>query len=115
MEVAGLDRETADLERARRFVRLAGSAIRDAATSLGSGSPESIVRSALVNATARHLPAAASAVAAALPTGGGPRTSPVAEVPMHGGLTTALVLGSPGTGQSGTWRRHGNHIVLEVV
>jgi hypothetical protein len=40
MEVVGLNREDADVERARRFVRLAASAIREAAIALGSAPPE---------------------------------------------------------------------------
>src|SRR5260370_5612745 len=47
MEVAGLNREDADVERARRLVRLAASAIREAAIALGSAPPESVARTAL--------------------------------------------------------------------
>jgi hypothetical protein len=100
MEVAGLNRDAADVERARRFVRLAASAIRDASAALGSGSPDSIARTALINATVRHLPAAANAVTAALPRGDE--------------VSASLVAGAASAAdQSGTWRRHGRHIIVE--
>jgi hypothetical protein len=128
MEVAGLNREAADLERARRFVRLAASAIREAAVALGSGPPESVARTALANATIRHLPAAANAAVAILPARGG-RSSPApsafmpirdqlppamaAPIPARGQVPSSLAAGSTQTGQSGSWRRHGSHIVVE--
>ena len=95
VEVAGLDREDADLERARRFVRLAANAVRDTATEVASGSPESIARTALVNAAKRTLPTAGGAVAAAL-SAPGPWGS-----------------GAGGPWPSGTWRRHGHHIIVQ--
>ena len=100
LEVAGLDREDADLERARRFVRFAASAIRDAANEVASASPASSARSALVNAALRTLPAAAGAVAAALPTPG---------------RSGAWGAGAASVTQSGTgtWRRHGHHIIVQ--
>jgi len=99
MEVAGLPREDGDVERARRFVRLAASAIREAASSPGLVSPENIVRRALSNATIRHLPAAAGTLATMSPTAG--EVQPI------------LSPNSMPSGHSGMWRRHGRHIVVE--
>jgi len=98
-EVAGLPREDGDVERARRFVRLAASAIRAAASSPGVDSPENIARRALSNATIRHLPAAAGALAAMTPIAG--EAQPI--------LAPNLMP----SGHSGTWARHGRHIVVE--
>ena len=64
MEVAGLDHEEADIERARRIVRLAGSAMREVALAPGTGAPEAIAHAALMNAAGRHLPAAVHEAAA---------------------------------------------------
>lgn len=99
LEVAGLDRDEADIERARHFVRLAKSAIREAALALGSGPPESIARTALVNATMKQLPAAAPVVKGLLRTG-----NPAAHSP---------TMGSTQSGQTGTWQRHGSNIIVD--
>jgi hypothetical protein len=99
MEVAGLPREDGDIERARRFVRLAASAIHQAASSPGLDSPENIAREALSNATIRHLPAAAGALATLTPIAG----------EVQGALTPSPMA----FGHSGIWKRHGRHIVVE--
>ena len=97
MEVAGVNPEDADIERARRFVRLTGSVMREIATAPSSASPEAVARAALVHAVTRHLPEAAYAMAA-MPT-------------MQMASPSAAY--SEPTGQSGVWRRHGRHIVVE--
>ena len=97
MEVAHVDPIDADLERARHFVRLAGSVMREVAVAPPSASPEAVARTALVNAVSQHLPAAAHAMAT-IPAGQAAQSSPA-----HSGHG----------GQSGTWRRHGRHIVIE--
>jgi hypothetical protein len=99
MEVAGINREDADLERARHFVRLAKSAIREAALALGSGPPESVARTALVNATMRQFPAAVPVVRALLPMAG------------HAAHSTAM--GATPGGLTGTWQRRGSNIVVD--
>jgi hypothetical protein len=99
MEVAGLPREDGDIERARRFVRLAASAIREAASSPGLDLPENIARKALSNATIRHLPAAAGVLAAMTPTAGE--------------VQSILAPNSMPSGHSGIWKRHGRRIVVE--
>jgi len=113
LEVAGLDHETADLERARRFVRLAASAIRDAAIALGSGPPEVIARTALAKAASQQLPATTK-VAAAVAQGQVPRTAGMPATVAPGQMPRATGMPVPQAAQaSGLWRRHGDHIVVE--
>jgi hypothetical protein len=95
METAGMEPEQADLEKARRFVRIAASAIADASTALRAmpfapGSPRArqVAASAVSNAVRRYIPSVASAAV---------RQPGI--VPAHGG--------------AGTWRRHGNSLVIE--
>lgn len=99
MEVSGLNHEDAALERARLMVRLTAGAAQQAAAARGSGSPESIARTALTNAATRYLPGTAGAMAAMIPT--------------QGQMLAPLAAGSARAGQSGTWRRHGQHIIVE--
>jgi hypothetical protein len=56
METGGLDPEQGELEMARRFVRIAGSAAQDAAQ--GDGSPAAL-RMAVQNAMRQHVPSLA--------------------------------------------------------
>ncbi|MEC5161056.1 MULTISPECIES: hypothetical protein [unclassified Janthinobacterium] len=86
VELEGMDYEQREMEMARRFVRIAGSAARLAAD--GDGSP-SALRDALAQAVRRHVPDAA---AAHMQTGG----------EQEGEDET----------QSGRWRRRGNNIVV---
>jgi hypothetical protein len=90
-ETAGLAPGEADLERARRFIAIARTAIRDAAQALGSGPPGVIARTALTNAVMQHVPTLAirPQASSAIPSA----VSPLA--------------------QSGTWQRHGDHIVVQ--
>jgi hypothetical protein len=115
-EVAGLDRETADLERARRFVRLAATAIQKAAIALGSGPPEVIARTALAKAASQHLPATAN-VAAVVAQGQIPRptgmAAPVATAVAPGQTATMPQFVPQHAQASGRWRRHGSQIVVE--
>jgi hypothetical protein len=103
MEVAGGNPMDADIERARRFVRLTGSVMHEVANAPASASPEAVARTALVNAVSHHLPAAGYAMAM-MP---GAQTQPLAATHMGSGG------GVSGGGQSGTWRRHGRHIIVE--
>jgi hypothetical protein len=97
-ETAGLAPGEADLERARRFVAIARTAIRDAAKALGSAPPAVVANTALTNAVMQHVPAAGPAVAA------------LASRPQASSAT--LSAASP-PAQSGTWQRHGDHIVVQ--
>jgi hypothetical protein len=100
METAGLAPGEADLERARRFIAIARTAIRDAAQTLGSAPPAVIAKSALTNAVMQHVPAARPAVAELEALASRPQAS----------FATPSAMSSPA--QSGTWRRHGDHIVV---
>jgi hypothetical protein len=97
MEVAGVNPADADIERARRFVRLAGSVMREVALAPPSSSPEAAARTALVNAISQHLPAAAHQMATMADAHPVARPAP------------AFAAG----GQQGIWRRHGRHVVIE--
>ena len=99
MEVAGVNPADADIERARHFVRLAGSVMREVALAPPSSSPEAVAFATADPARGQPaIPAAAAHAMAAMPTG---QPSPV--LPAHFAQS----------GQSGSWRRHGRHIVVE--
>jgi len=89
LEFAGMDPGQADIEKARRVVRTLRSAINELSAMLGSGPPETVVRSALASAVRRHIPGAnVSAVSAFAPA------------------TAATTAG-------GRWWRRGNTIVID--
>jgi len=56
LELEGLTGEDREFEVARRFVRFARSAARNAARSRRGGNPQHTVRSAIMNAAAQHAP-----------------------------------------------------------
>jgi hypothetical protein len=56
MELAGVDPAQADMEKARRFVRIARSTLRDASRAPDSAPPEAVVRNALTAAVQRTIP-----------------------------------------------------------
>jgi 2-polyprenyl-6-methoxyphenol hydroxylase-like FAD-dependent oxidoreductase len=97
MEVGQVDPAHAELERARRFVRLTGDVMQEVATASPSTPPEAVVRTALVNAVTRHLPAAAHAMATA-PGGENANLAPPHLDPRP---------------MSGTWQRHGRYVVIQ--
>ncbi len=93
MELEGLSPEDQEFEAAKQLVRLAGSAIKNAAGVLG-GNPADVARSAVDDAARQYAPGLvrrAGAVASRLGGGGG------------------------GGGQHGTWYRRGNKIVIVGV
>jgi hypothetical protein len=55
-ELVGLEGEMRDLEMARRFVRVAGSAAQQAAQRAATGEPQAVARDAVLAAARRHLP-----------------------------------------------------------
>ena len=55
-ELAGLEVEEQEVEMARRFVRIAGTAAEQAAHAATSRDPQAAVRSAVLSAARRHLP-----------------------------------------------------------
>ncbi|SDG93767.1 peptidoglycan-binding domain-containing protein [Nitrosomonas sp. Nm132] len=56
LEFSGLNAEEAELEKARRFVRIAGTAARQAALADPNADPQAAVRTALMAALRRHVP-----------------------------------------------------------
>jgi len=90
LELAGMDPGQADIEKARRIVRTLRSAINELAATLGSGPPETVVRSALASAVRRHIPGAnVSAISAFAPA-------------------------AAATAAGGRWWRRGNTIVIDA-
>jgi hypothetical protein len=95
MEFAGMDPGQADIEKARRIVRVIRSAARELSMTLGSAPSESAVRSALASAVQRNIP--------------GVNLSALRETaPM--GMASATA----GTTASGRWWRRGNTIVVDA-
>lgn len=90
MEFEGMAPQQQEFEMARRFVRLAGTAAQLAGQ--GDGSPQS-VRTAVLVATRRHVPALTR--------------PPTAGAPVRHGAHAAMP-----SGATGRWRRRGNRIVL---
>lgn len=86
LEVTGLNVEEAELERARRFVRIAGTAMRQAALSSPDIDTEVVVNEAIISAAQKHLPY------------------------LH--LSESGRFGMPGTAQQGRWMRRGDKIVV---
>lgn len=86
LEVNGLNAEEAELERARRFVRIAGTAMRQAALASPDINAEVIVNEAIVSAARKHLPY------------------------LH--LSESGRFGMPDTAQQGRWLRRGDKIVV---
>ncbi len=84
LELEGLSPEDQELEVARRFVRLAGTAAKKVLVSPSTASPSSVAKTALTQAAKRHAPGL---------VGGGKSTT-----------------GS--TGRSGRWIRRGRKIIL---
>src|SRR4051812_8992714 len=91
-ETAHLGPGEADIERARRFIRLARSAIRNAARAPGSVQPELAAQTALGAAALEHLPSAAPMIGAELAKTGQPSSQ------------AGAIASSPAP--SGIWRRH---------
>jgi len=86
LEAEGLSPEDRDFEFARRFVRLAGSAVRNAASS--DGEPEVVAAEAVAAAAQQHAPGLIASGGQSAPTS------------------------RPGARQSGRWIRRGSRIVL---
>jgi len=94
LEYEGMDPGQADIEKARRIVRILRSAVRELSATLGSGPPESVVRSALTAAVRRNIPGVNLSELAAAPRG--MRFAP-----------------ATGAGTTGRWWRRGNTIVID--
>lgn len=86
LELSGLSAEEADLEMARRFVRIAATAARQAASSSPDVDEETVVNEALVAAARKHLP--------------------------YLDFSESERFGMPGAMQRGRWVRRGRQIVV---
>jgi hypothetical protein len=86
LEFSGLNSEEADLEMARRFVRMAATATQQAAMAPPDMDAEVVVNEALATAARKHLPY------------------------LH--LSESERLGRPGATQQGRWIRRGGNIVV---
>jgi hypothetical protein len=88
MEFAGMNPEDQELEMARRFVRIAGTAAKQAALAQPGVDPMQAVKSAVTSAAQKHMPNLPATTGAA--------------------ATSAIY----GTGKTGRWIRRGRKIVL---
>jgi hypothetical protein len=93
LELEGLSPEDQEFEVARRFVRLAGDAAKNAATIAPSADPRPAAAAALKMAARKHAPSLVGL--------------------LEGGQPTAAAAAMAGqTGRSGRWIRRGRKIVL---
>jgi hypothetical protein len=93
MEYGELDQEDQEFEIARRFVRIAGTAARQAALDAPHANPQTAVKNAVMTAARQHVTNLPASV-----TGSG--------------LTTS---GTLGLAQTGRWIRQGRTIVVQGV
>ena len=121
METAGMDPDQADIERARRFVRIAASAIAEASAALGSapvvvGSApaERVVRTALSNATRRYVPSVSTTVLRQVaPNGAAPVQLAAPTTRAVAARGSASAAGAISGRAHGRWWRRGNALVIE--
>jgi hypothetical protein len=98
LELEGLSMEDQEFEVARRYVRLAGEAVRQAASAPPNVPPQAVAQRALMNAAQQHAPGLVSgANGGAATKGAGPG------------------MGAGGRRTRGTWKRRGNVIILTGV
>jgi uncharacterized protein (DUF697 family) len=88
MEFEGMNTEDREFEAARRFVRLAGTAAKQAVQSQPSVDPQAAAKAAVIAAVRRHVPGAT------------------------GGMTISPAVSNAGAGHSGRWIRRGRKIIL---
>ncbi len=98
LELEGLSQEDREFEVARRYVRLAGEATKNAVAAPSAANPASVAQAALTNAARTIAPGLAGAIGGSAPS----------------------VMGSAGTlggapGRNGRWFRRGHRIVLVGV
>ncbi len=92
MEMEGMSLEDQEFEMAKRFVRIAGTAAKQAAQTPPNADPKAVVNTAVINAAKKHVPG--------LMTG----------APTPSATFTPTMLGRPG--RSGRWIRRGRKIIL---
>lgn len=90
LEIPGLSEEEQEFEVARRFVRLAGDAVKEAVQAPPSAAPEGVARSAVATAAQKYAPGLLTAQGQALIAGSVPSAHT----------------------RSGRWVRQGNQVVL---
>jgi uncharacterized protein (DUF697 family) len=90
-EFEGLDPEDQEFEMAKRFVRVAGAAVKQAANAGSDADPQAAVKSAVVAAARRHVPN-------------------LSNVTRNGAAQSGA--GASGRRSSGRWIRRGRKIVL---
>jgi len=90
-EFEGLDPEDQEFEMAKRFVRVAGAAVKQAANASSDADPQAAVKSAVIAAARRHVPSIGNVT----PNGAGPSSAAVS-----------------GSRRSGRWIRRGRKILL---
>jgi hypothetical protein len=90
-EFEGLDPEDQEFEMAKRFVRVAGAAVKQAASPSSDADPQTAVKSAVIAAARQHVPSLGNVM------------------PNGAGRSSARV---PGTRRSGRWIRRGRKILL---
>jgi uncharacterized protein (DUF697 family) len=100
MEFEGMDAEDQEFEMAKRFVRVAGAAAKQAAVAGANGDPRAAVKSAVVAAARRHVPGLNGARQGGL--GGS----------MGRGQGGGLSSGGSFGGRQGRWIRRGRKIIL---
>lgn len=99
LELEGLAPEDAELEVARRTVRLLGDATQKAAQAAPTASPDAVAKAAMVSAAHKHAPGLAREFAAL----------PRSRTPRYG--TPRVGVGF-GRGRTGRWFRRGNKILV---
>ncbi|KSV91006.1 hypothetical protein [Sinorhizobium sp. GL28] len=116
LETAGMSPDQADIEKARRFIRIAATAIADASAALGtspvvpgSAPAEQIARTVVANATRRHVPGVNATVLRQVASGA--RTSEPSKALAASGGAAAIA----GRAAGGRWWRRGNAVVIEGV
>jgi hypothetical protein len=105
LELEGLSPEDQEFEIARRYVRLAGAAARNAASYRNYGPPGVLARRAFYSAARRHAPGLLRRNYASGPSYGG-----YAGHGSYGGYSGGY--GGYGQGGSGRWVRRGRKIIL---
>jgi hypothetical protein len=90
-EFEGMDPEDQEFEMAKRFVRVAGAAVKQAASAQADGDPQAAVKSAVIAAARRHVPSLGNAMRNGSGSSGG---------------------AGAGRRRSGRWIRRGRKILL---
>jgi len=105
LELEGLSPQDQEFEEARRFVRMAGDAVKAAADAPPNASPQQAAQQAVIQAAQKHAP---GLLRPASGNANGNGQSQVGRRPRPGG-------GGGGGGRGGRWVRQGNRIVLYGV